>query len=71
MRFTEKDKQENHYFVKPINTNVAFDFESRIKADDKLGQLEDVMEKYDFETVEELDKFLSRNVIFGKLHTYK
>ena len=32
----------------------------------KLGQLEDLMEKYEFETVEELDNFLKRNIIFGK-----
>ena len=42
MRLTEKDKQENHNFLKPINTSIDFDFEARIKADDKLGQLEDI-----------------------------
>lgn len=49
MRFTEKDKQENHYSIKPINPDVVFDFEARIKADDKLGQLEDIEDRFNMQ----------------------
>lgn len=51
MRLTEKDKQENHYSIKPINMDVAFDFESIIKAYDKLGQLEDIEDDFGIDLV--------------------
>lgn len=74
MRLTEKNNTgyltSQKYFPSKEFENKN-ELESAALLLNKLGQLEDLMEKYDFKTVEELDKFLTRNIIFGELHIYK
>lgn len=49
MRLTEK----SDYHFEHYNTNTSLTYILN-----KLGQLEDLMEKYEFETIEDLDEYL-------------
>lgn len=60
MRLTEKNKMAKYGY------RYLGGIDNFGEGCQKLGQLEDIMEKYNFESVEELDDFLTHNVIYGK-----
>lgn len=60
MRLTKKHETDNYYFPAFGKLEGMGDQECSMRVDNaiwnKLGQLEDLMEKYEFETIEDLEK---------------
>lgn len=61
-RMTYKDSKYNKYFLNYPTTKGIVDMEAEFrfqdKCNNKLGQIEDLMEKYEIESVEKLEEIL-------------